>query len=47
MKTDASMHIHIKEGATPRKVMTARLVPLRYECEAEKTVQELVKKGVL
>ena len=35
MKTDAPMHIHIKEGATPRKVMTARRVPLRYECEAE------------
>ena len=32
MKTDAPMHIHIKEGATPRKVTTARRVPLRYEC---------------
>ena len=39
MKTDAPMHIHIKEGATPRKVTTARRVPLRYECKAEKTVQ--------
>ena len=41
MKTDTPMHIHFKEGATPRKVMTARRVPLRYECKAEKTVQEL------
>ena len=47
MKTDAPMHIHIREGATPRKVTTARCVPLRYECEAEKTVQELIKKGVI
>ena len=47
MKTDAPMHIHIKEGATPRKVKTARRVPLRYECEAEKMVQELIEKGVI
>ena len=36
MKTDAPMHIHIKEGATPRKVTTARRVPLRYESEQRK-----------
>ena len=47
MKMDAPMHIHIKEGATPRKVTTARRVPLRYECKAEKTVQELIEKGVI
>ena len=47
MKTDAPMHIHIKVGATPRKVTTARRVPLRYESEAEKTVQELIEKGVI
>ena len=41
------MHIHMKEGATPRKVTTARRVPLRYESEAEKTVQELIEKGVI
>ena len=41
------MHIHIKEGATPRNVTTARRVPLRYESEAEKTVQELIEKGVI
>ena len=47
MKTDTPMHIHIKGGATPRKVTTARRVPLRYKSEAEKTVQELIKKGVI
>ena len=47
MKTDKPMHIHLMEGAVPRKVTSARRVPLRYETEAEKTVQELVKKGVI
>ena len=48
MKTDAPMQIHIKEGATPKKVTTAIRVPLRSdECQAEKTVQELIKKGVI
>ena len=47
MKTDAPMHIHIKEGDTPRKVTTARRVSLRYECEAEKTVQELIENGLI
>ena len=47
VKTDAPMHIHIKEEATPSKVTTARRVPLRYESEAEKTVQELIEKGVI
>ena len=47
MKTDKPMHIHIMEGATPRKFTSARRVPLRYEKEAEKTVDELVKKGVI
>ena len=47
MKTEKPMHIHLKEGAVPRKVTSARRVPLRYEKEAEKTVDELVKKGVI
>ena len=47
MKTDKPMHIHLMEGAVPRKVTSARRVPLRYEKEAEKTVEELVKKGVI
>ena len=40
-------HIHIKEGASPKKVTTARQVPLRYESKAEKTVQELIQRGVI
>ena len=47
MKTDKPMRIHLKEGAVPRKVTSARRVPLRYEKEAEETVNELVKKGVI
>ena len=47
MKTDAPMHIHKKEGASPKKVTTARRVPLRYESKAEKTVQEFIQKGVI
>ena len=47
MKTDKPMHIHVKEGAIPRKVMSVRRVPLRYEKEAEKMVNELIKKGVM
>ena len=41
------MCIHLKEGAVPRKVTSAHRVPLRYEKEAEKTVNKLVKKGVI
>ena len=47
MKTDKPMHIHLMEGAVPRRVTSARRVPLRYEKETEKTVDELVKKGVI
>ena len=47
IKTDMPMHIHVKEGAIPRKVTSVRGVPLRYEKEAEKTVNKLVKKGVI
>ena len=47
MRTEKPMHIHLMEGATPKKVTSARRVPLRYEKEAEKTVDELVKKGVI
>ena len=47
MKTAAPMKISIKRGANPRKVTSARRVPLRYEKEARKTVKELIKKGVI
>ena len=41
------MHIHLMESAVPRKFTSAHRVPLRYKEEAEKTVNELVKKGVI
>ena len=47
MKTNAPMHIHIEEGASPKNVTTARRVPLRYKSKAEKTVQELIQKGII
>ena len=47
MKTEAPMHISLKGEATPKKVTTARRVPLRYEKEADKTIKELIKKGVI
>ena len=47
MKTEKPMHMHLKEGAVPRKVTSARRAPLRYKKEAEKTVNELDKKGVI
>ena len=47
MKTDKPMHIHLMEGAVPRRLTSACRVPQRYEKEAEKTVNELVKKGVI
>ena len=47
MKTEAPMHISLKGEATPKKVTTARRVPLRYEEEADKTIKELIKKGVI
>ena len=47
MKTKTPMHISLKKGVAPKKVTSARRVPLRYEKEAAKTVQELIKKGVI
>ena len=47
MRTEAPMHISLMKGALPKKVTTARRVPLRYEREAEETVKELIAKGVI
>ena len=47
MKTESPMRISLKKGAIPRKITSARRVPLRYEKEAAKTVTELIKKGVI
>ena len=47
MKMDKPMHIHVKEGAISRKDTSASRVPLHYKKEAEKMVNELIKKGVI
>ena len=41
------MHITLMPGAIPKKVLCARRVPLRYEKEANKTIKELVDRGVI
>ena len=43
----APMSIKLTDGAKPRKVTTARQVPLRFQDEAVKTVKDLVEKGVI
>ena len=47
MKTEKPMHITLLPGATPKKVLSARRVPLRYEKEATKTIKELIDRGVI
>ena len=47
IKTDKPMHIALLPGATPKKALSARRVPLRYEKEASKTIQELVEREVI
>ena len=41
------MKIHVKEGARPYRISTARQVPLRYREESEKEVIGYIKKGVI
>ena len=41
------MHITLLPGATPKKVLSARRVPLRYKKEATKTIKELINRGVI
>ena len=41
------VHIHLKDGAIPFRVLAARQIPLRFREPAENCVQELVKKGVI
>ena len=47
MKTDKPMHITLLPEATPKKVFSTRRVPLQYEKEANKTIKELVERGVI
>ena len=41
------MRITLLPGATPKKVLSARRVPLRNEKEANRTIEELVERGVI
>ena len=45
MKGD-KMRINLKPNAEPKKVMSARRVPLRYKTEADKVIADLIHKGV-
>ena len=41
------MRIILKDGAIPRKIMRARNIPLHWEKEARKIIEDLVKKKVI
>ena len=47
MKMEKPMHITLLPGATLKKILSARRVPLRYKKEANKTIKELVERGVI
>ena len=47
MNTDEPMKIKLKGNVTPKKVTAARRVPLKYEEEANKVVNELIDKGII
>ena len=41
------MHIHLKDNSRPFRISTARPVPLRFQEEADKVVQDLLDKHVI
>ena len=41
------MHIHLNPGARPVRVSTARPIPLRFQEEADKVIQDLLDKKVI
>ena len=47
MKTEKPRHITLKKNPSPFKTLSARSVVLRYEEEATKTIEELIKKKVI
>ena len=47
MQTGRKMHINMVENSKPFKTLIARRVPLRFESEANKTIDDLIKKGVI
>ena len=44
MKTDKPMHIHLMEGAVPRKITSACRVPLRYKKRQRKQLMNWSKR---
>ena len=47
MQTGTDMHINLIDNIKPFKTLLARRVPLRYEAEANKTIQDLIDKKVI
>ena len=47
MQTGTDMHINLVDNVKPFKTLLARRVPLRYETEANKTIQDLIDKKVI
>ena len=47
MQTGTDMHINLIDNVKPFKTLLARRVPLRYENEANKTIQDLIDKKVI
>ena len=47
MQTGTDMHINLIDNVKPFKTLLARRVPLRYETEANKTIQDLINKKVI
>ena len=47
INSDNPMHIHLREGAVPRRVSVARRVPLRYEDAAQTAVSSHIKKRII
>ena len=47
MQTGRKMHINMIDNPRPFKTLIARRVPLRFETEANKTIDDLIAKGVI
>ena len=47
MRSGEPMHIHLQDGARPRKTTVPRQVAKRFEHTANTTLNELIAKGVL
>ena len=47
MQTGGNMHISLVDNCKPFKITTSRRVPLRFEKEANKVVNDLIEKQVI